>query len=283
MGTTWSARFYRSPDLDLNALTEKIRCCFRDITAELSTWEPNSFISELNGSRLGQRFRPPPHFLAVWTASCEIARRSNGAFTPFALDWLNSVGLGPTGRETASESLPPWQTAEILLDADGMISRPSDGRIDLSATGKGYGVDQLASCLRSHGIACFLVEIGGEFASSGSKADGQPWWVDVERSTGDGPALRVALCGQAIATSGLLQQSMRGQRQFQSHIFGADADDMAQSVTVISNSCISADGWATALIAAGKEGKSLANAAGVAAVFQTESGCEFSLAAEAYL
>ena len=283
MGTHWSARFYHAPHVDLHELKETIEYLFSEITADLSTWTPDSFISQLNDSAAGKRFKPPAHFLAVWTASCEIMRKSNGAFTPFALDWLNAVGHGPSSRDADAPIFSDWRKAEALLDAAGTISRPSGGRLDLSATGKGYGVDQLASCLRVKGIDCFLVEIGGEFASSGIKADGQPWWVDIERASGGGPGLRAALCGQAIATSGLLQQSMRGSRPFQSHILGADTDDMTRSVTVISDTCMHADGWATALMAAGETGKFLADEIGIAAVFQSVSGCELSRSAEAFL
>lgn len=66
MGTNWSARFYPSENsggVDFNAAFDTI---FAEMISELSTWDPDSFISKLNRAQPGERFQAPAHFRAVW-------------------------------------------------------------------------------------------------------------------------------------------------------------------------------------------------------------------------
>ena len=51
-------------------------------------------------------------------------------------------------------------------------SRP-DVYVDLSAIAKGFGVDQVAELLEKHALPGYMVEIGGEVRTKGSKPDGK--------------------------------------------------------------------------------------------------------------
>ncbi|MAI91040.1 FAD:protein FMN transferase [Ponticaulis sp.] len=283
MGTNWSARFYPSENsggVDFNAAFDTI---FAEMISELSTWDPDSFISKLNRAQPGERFQAPAHFRAVWEKACDFASMTGGAFTPFALPRLAETGFGPDGFDFAQEWTTDWSSCREMMDENGVIERPDSVLLDLSAVAKGYSVDLMAECLRAHGVSAFMVEIGGEFMTAGLKADRQPWWIDLESHAMGDHRVRLALCGQALATSGILHQSEFSGSGVKSHIVGANTTDMTKSVSVMADSCMLADGWATALMAAGENAMELANQHGIAAIFQARSGVEFSQAAEALL
>jgi thiamine biosynthesis lipoprotein len=117
----------------------------------------------------------------------------------------------------------------------------------------------------------FLVEIGGELRGDGVRPDGQPWWVDVEPPPGlSVPTLRVALCGLAVATSGDYRRfRLEGDRRLSHSIdpaTGAPISNAVASVTVLHDSAMLADAWATAITVLGPErGMRLATQHGLAA------------------
>ncbi len=83
--------------------------------------------------------------------------------------------------------------------------------------------------------------------------------------------------GAAVATSGVWQQGYDLEGRRYSHIIdpgaGVPVDGTLGSVTVVAEDAMTADGWATALCAAGAAaGPALAEARGLAALFQIRSG-----------
>lgn len=146
--------------------------------------------------------------------------------------------------------------------------------LDLSSVAKGYAVDQMARCLERHGVHHNLVEIGGELRGAGTKADGQPWWVELEGVPGSEgqAAAAVALHGLAVATSGDYRRFYHQGQRRASHTLDPRtgypiANDVA-SVTVLHASCMAADALSTALTVMGPaEGIAFAEAQQLAARF----------------
>ena len=254
MGTDWSARFYVDDETSDQTIRAAFETLFHEIIAELSTWDDTSFISRLNKSAPGIQFEAPPHFRAVWESAQNVITRSEGAFFPFSA----------TSESAASE------TGCVM--ADGFVQRPSGYVFDLSAIGKGYAVDQMGEVLRSRNINAFLVEIGGEFLASGLKPDGLPWWIDLADPQNGPPVGRAAVFRHGLATSGHQQNSELTVEGFTSHIHGAEGAHLTETVSVIASDCMSADAWATALIAAGDKGVALAEENEIAAIFYGGGG-----------
>jgi len=145
--------------------------------------------------------------------------------------------------------------------------------IDLSGIAKGYAADRVHEALREAGSREHLVEIGGEIRLAGA------WGIGLETPV-PGLAREVARSFRVrdlgIATSG-------GYRNFRSdpaagglltHILdprvGRPVARPAGSVTVLDDSALEADAWATALYALGpEEGAALAERLGIAALFLT--------------
>src|SRR5699024_784833 len=73
-----------------------------------------------------------------------------------------------------------WQKIERRDDGH-KIYQPGDVYLDLSAIAKGYAVDLLGEHLTELGVESWIVDIGGDLRTHGKKADGNPWYIGVER------------------------------------------------------------------------------------------------------
>ena len=131
--------------------------------------------------------------------------------------------------------------------------------INLSAIAKGYAVDRVAAALRARGLPDHLVEVGGEIRAGGRNAAGQPWKVGIEepivhaRRVGSVVLLR----DQALATSGDYRNFFFHDGKKYSHTIdprtGWPVQHALASVSVLAESCMLADGWATALMVVGPD------------------------------
>jgi len=274
MGTNWSAAWY-SPLGPAEATIENaFERLFETLIASMSTWQPLSLISRYNRLAAGEQIAIDPHFAKVMEMSFEIARLSGGAFDPCLGGEVLRRGFGAQGIADATSGLTfgPDVWRQILPDS-GTLYQPGGVALDLSAIAKGYAVDAMAGEMQRQGITQFLVEIGGEIVGRGVKPDGMPWWVDIENPYPDGTPWRIVPCGGALATFGDYRQSRLDAGRWVSHIIPSldrvsDGGDLS-SVSVLHDTCALADGWATALFAAGYvAGMQLAEMHGLAALFQ---------------
>jgi len=276
MGTDWSVRIVDAPPKTEQA----IHATLARIIAQMSNWEAASDISRFNAAPVGQWMDLPADLLTVLRAGLDMARLSGGAFDPALGRMVDGWGFGPAGLSGLSR-LPrhtaPWTAIEV---ADGRARRTADVTLDFSGIAKGFAVDALAQALRDLGAVDFLVEIGGELRGQGIRPDMQPWWVDIETPPGLSlPTLRVALCGLSVATSGDYRRFREEAGDRLSHSIdpatGAPIANGVASVTVLHDSTIGADAWATAITVLGHErGMALATLHGIAAclILRTATG-----------
>ncbi len=265
MGTIWSARIVDAPT-DCAALIETV---LARIIAQMSNWEAESDISRFNRLPLGQWMSLPDEMMAVLRAGLDMARLSGGAFDPAIGNLVDRWGFGP-GKQAAAGTppSPPWQAIEM----DGFRARRlAPVALDFSGIAKGYAVDAVAQALKTRSLHHFLIEIGGELRGEGVKPDIQPWWVDAESPPGLAvPTLRIALCGLSVATSGDYRRfRMEGGRRLSHSIdpaTGAPITHDVAAVTVLHQSAMLADAWATAITVLGPDrGMALATRHGIAA------------------
>ena len=269
MGTSWSASIVdASPDC--GPAIDKV---LAQVIAEMSNWEAASDISRFNRSTPGEWVPMPPDMLAVLHAGLEVAELSGGAFDPAMGRTVDRWGFGPSGLHgfSTTPSHPvPWKAIE--MDGERLRARRlADVTLDFSGIAKGFAVDAVAQALRGLGLRHFLVEIGGELRGEGIKPDLQPWWIDVEAPPGIAlPTLRVALCGLSMASSGDYRRFREEDGKRLSHSMdpatGAPIANDVASVTVLHDSAMLADAWATAITVLGHErGMALATHHGLAA------------------
>jgi thiamine biosynthesis lipoprotein len=251
MGTIWSAQLVDPPANCLAVIDDVLA----RIIAQMSNWETESAISRFNSAPVGQWVALPADMLTVLRAGLGMARLSGGAFDPAIGHLVDQWGFGPASQSRSATPLgsAPWQA--IALDGD-KARRLANVALDFSGIAKGFAVDAVAAELRALGVANFLIEIGGELRGEGVKPDIQPWWVDVEPPPGLAvPVLRIALCGLSVATSGDYRRfRMEGDARLSHSIDPARGTPITQgvaSVTVLHDSAMMADAWATAITVLG--------------------------------
>jgi thiamine biosynthesis lipoprotein len=287
MGTRWSALFHASEPFGLTAPETALARAVADVDRQMSTWRPDSDLMRLNAAAPGTWISVPAELMQVLQKAVEIGRASAGAFDIGLGDLVNAWGFGPSGKAVDEEAVRRWvgkgrsPTHEVLeLDPSGGRARKhAPVTLDLSGIAKGFAVDAMAEVLRGFGIGSALVALDGELKATGTRPDGAPWIVAVEKPDYDmrAPLGVVALHNAAIATSGDYRHWIdMGQRRL-SHTMdrargGPVTNDVA-SVSVVCPNCIEADAWATALLVLGHgKGQELARRNGLDALFVLRAG-----------
>ena len=119
-----------------------------------------------------------------------------------------------------------------------------------------------------------MVEIGGDLITRGKNPKGKHWQIGIEHPDTFGKRIKliVKISNAAMATSGDYRNYFEKDGIRYSHIInvktGHPIKHKTASVTVIADSAMLADAWATALLALGKtEGMKIAKQNNIAAFF----------------
>ena len=267
-GTHWQLAGGQGRNLE--GLRSGIEGLFAQVDLQFSPWRPDSAISLFNLGVEGMVV-VDPSLLQVTAAALEIARQSEGRFDPTVGPLVSRWGFGPID----SSGTPDWRGVTV---AEGRLSKARDDlTLDLCGIAKGWALDQAALLARSEGFEDLLLEIGGEFLALGAHPEGRSWRVAVESPLPLLPALAALHLppGTAVATSGVRAQSFVLNGRLYSHIIDpltrTPVEGALRSVTVVAEDAMTADGWATALFAAGdRVGPELAAALDIAALFLIE-------------
>jgi thiamine biosynthesis lipoprotein len=276
MGTRWNVRAVLPVD-QAAAVQRAIVNRLAGLVAEMSHWSEISVLGRFNRSAPGSWIMLPPDFAQVMAAGLDIAATTGGAFDPAIGRVVDLWGFGPepvavppsdAAIEAARKS-SDWR--RLAFDpAARRLRQPGGVALDLSGIAKGHAVDAVADLLHGMGVVHALVEIGGELVGRGVRPDGGPWWVDLEIPPGATLApLRIALHGLAVATSG---DAVRGAHTLDPRT-GRPITTGVVSASVIHDTALLADAWATALTVLGPvSGMGAAIDAGIAARIVTVIG-----------
>lgn len=290
MGTTYSVIV---PDLktsDQETLQKKIEASLAELNSAMSTWQPDSAISLFNNSANTDWVKVPESFAIVAQGAIRVASESNGAFDPTVGPLVKRWGFG----KAQTDSVPGSDEINALLEQVGYNKLQADVgkssirkseanlQVDLNAIAKGYAVDQLAVVVESLGYTNYLVEIGGELRVNGKNADNEPWRVGIEQPAQDERRASIGLLLDAgsVATSGDYRNSFENDGVRYSHVIdprvGYPVQHGLASVTVVAESAMAADAWATALMVLGSDdGMKIADKHQLASFFIVRDGQGF--------
>lgn len=282
MGTRYSAVFFGPAGLDIAPIHRALQGAVDAVDNQMSTWKPDSSLSEFNWAPPGVWVDIPDGLATVISVAIAISRESGGAFDIGVGESVNAWGFGPAGvvpdsdRIRAIASMSRRPAAEILdLDLAGRrLLKHEPLTLDLSGIAKGFGADELAAQLERHGIGAYLVSIDGEMRARGLKPGGEPWLIAIERpdpGTRDAESL-IALTDMSIATSGDYRHLIEFEGQSLAHTIdprtGRPVANSVASVTVLAAEGVRADAWATALMVLGEvDGPRCARERGIDALF----------------
>jgi len=293
MGTSYSIKLADPKEsIQLAVIREKITARLEDLDSQLSTYRPTSEISRFNAQPGTDWFSISADSLNILLQGLKISELSGGAFD---MTVGPLVALWGFGVEGGSQAVPEQRDIDALLAATGYdflqiresppaIRRTRLGiRLDLSAIAKGYAVDELAAILDEAGVSDYLVEIGGEIRARGGRADATDWRIAVESPVAGTRSVQrvIRLRDQAVATSGDYRNFFEYQGRRYSHTIdprtGWPISEELGAVSVISETAMEADAWATALLVLGPEqGFELAKREGIAAslIVRTDDGMQ---------
>ncbi|HCR28497.1 MAG TPA: hypothetical protein DIV79_00585 [Opitutae bacterium] len=261
MGTFYTIQYRSNKALDPHELDTVLKNTLSEFNSQLSNWQDNSWISQFNAAPANRAVPIPEHAYNVVRLSLELAERTNGAFDPTLSPVIELWGFG-TGR---SERVPEERSIQaalgkvgyqkLVLDSENRALLKTDPHLQLncSAVAKGYAVDLVARELRKRGVQGMLINIGGEVYAAGTKGNGSPWTVGIQKNLPSGrlskPKRSISLNDQALATSGHSQRFFFVNGHRYSHILngktGRPVAAPVASATVIAPNCALADGLAT--------------------------------------
>ncbi|WP_339504961.1 FAD:protein FMN transferase [Pseudomonas sp. RL_105y_Pfl2_101] len=285
MGTRYTALFHAQAEPDIHAISHALACAVARVDQQMSTWKPDSDLNRLNNAPLQEWIAVPEALTTVLSAALRVSRQSDGAFDIAVGDLVDAWGFGPGERSITELAPAPAPTrrstrAALVVDSQrNQVRKQAPLNLNLNGIAKGFGVDELARCLDRFGITRYLVGIDGEMRARGSKPDGQPWVVAMEKPRrGVREVMGVMeLSDAAIATSGDYRHWVDVSGQSFAHtmnpVTGAPLCNALAAVTVVSTSCMLADAWATALMVLGEtQGLRLAQERGMDALFVVRDG-----------
>ncbi len=269
-GTAW--RVVLPAGIRSDGLYAAVEKLLGDIDSQMSPWKAESAISRFNRAKAGT-YAMPDELVRVTRTSLDMAEASGGVFDPSVGPLVARWGFGVV----VGDDRPGWRGLSAVGDN---VSKDRNGlTLDLCGIAKGYALDRMAGLLTDADQDGFLIELGGEFYARGRHPSGRAWQVGVEdpRPGSAGVAEVLRLKDKAVATSGdLVNGYAIGDRRY-SHIIdprtGEPVTGRLASVSVVADDAMTADGWATALFAAGAtDGPSLARCQRISALFLIRDG-----------
>ncbi|MBP3946386.1 FAD:protein FMN transferase [Psychrobacter sp. K31L] len=294
MGTSYHISYQLPDDADEAAIQAAIDKRLQQINDSMSTYQSDSTISKFNQLGRDIPIIIDADFGRVLNVSRVVYEQSGGAFDPTVMPLVDTWGFGSTMTVERLQSPPTAleiAQAKALVDFESIIKKDKsiykskDGvGLDFSAVAKGYGVDVIADVLRDdYQIRNYMVEIGGEIATSGVNNQQQPWQIAIdapiegstvsERQTISAIRQPINTTTQMhLATSGNYRNSIIFDGKHYSHTIDPTTGEPivggAPSVTVAADSVALADAWATALTAMPyKKALKVANEQNLAALF----------------
>lgn len=275
MGTSYHISYQLPEGADESAIQLAIDERLQQINDSMSTYQDDSTISKFNRLAKDTPITIDADFSKVLEISRQVYAQSNGAFDPTVMPLIETWGFGSTMTVERLQSPPTVAEiaqAQALVDFEGVqqkaqtIYKTKEGiGLDFSAVAKGYGVDVIADVLKNdYKIRNYMVEIGGEVATSGISSQQQPWQIAIDAPIeGSTVSERQTIAAirqpmnnsntMHLATSGNYRNSIIFAGKRYSHTIdpttGKPIVGGAPSVTVAADSVALADAWATALTA----------------------------------
>lgn len=288
MGTTYAVKFNNTETgTDIIALKNRIDRRLEGINAAMSTYLPDSELSKINRAAAGVWLPLSAELYLVVKEALAISTASQGAFDITVGPLVNLWGFGPDGRprqvpdETTIQSVMAGTGYEKIHLRDSPRALRKDAAaiyLDLSGIAKGYAVDAVAALLEEMSLQDYLVEIGGEIRARGRNGHGEYWRIGIEKPDPEARNVErvVPLRDIAMATSGNYRNyfDLEGERysHFINPATGRPIKQHLASVTVLDQSCMTADAWATALFVLGPDrGLTLAENLGMSVFFITRN------------
>jgi thiamine biosynthesis lipoprotein len=263
-GTTYSIVYLNNKKIDPSDLKLKVEKILHEFDMSLSLYKDSSIISKINRN---ESVVADTFFTEVFIKSAMISDMTGGAFDITVGPLVKAWGFGPDAhknfRESKRDSLLKLVGMKKVSMVNGRLIK-SDPKIilDVNAIAQGYSVDVVCRFFDNLGIRDYLVEIGGEVRSKGTKA-GVPWRIGIDKpvdnNNAPGETLQaiIKLTDKALSTSGnyrkfFIEDGIKYSHEIDPRT-GYPAKNTLLSASIIADDCAMADGISTACMVMGKD------------------------------
>ncbi len=272
MGTYYIVKIVRKDEpvflksITSQNLKKNINQILIKINQQMSAFQSNSEISLFNTSRTTGWFSVSKNTAAIIKESLRISRISQGAFDVTIGPLIELWGFGKTrtGKIPSAEEIitarqkTGYKKLIAKSDPPSIKKNDPDLSCNLSAIAKGFGVDRIAQYFDFNKIRHYLIEIGGEIRVKGFNQSGLKWTIGITAPQDlKGIHKKIFLHNQSIATSGDYRNYYKIKGIRYSHtinpLTGRPVTHNLASVSVIHDSCMTADAFATAINVLGPE------------------------------
>ncbi len=258
-GTTWTVKV-RGSDVDAEILKRELEAEINRVEFSLSHWRESSATADFNHLESTQPFGISQELAETVEFALKLSAASDGMYDITVAPLTNLWGYGPAGKlpdptaEQLKAALAKVGWSKLKLDKENLtLAKSHEGlNLDLGSVLQGFAADRAAAILRAQGQHDFLIEVGGEILAAGS------WRVGIEDPFNPRLMLQtMLLTDRALSPSGLYRAKKLAAGKPVSHILspktGRPVEPTLEMAVVTHESCLQADGWSTALMAAGFE------------------------------
>ncbi len=274
MGTTYLIKYIDNGKLKQapQQAHEQIDLILKDVNAKMSTYDPNSELSRFNQStQINSAVEISNDLATVIQEAIRLNRLTEGALDVTVGPIVNLWGFGPEKRVDKRPTPEQIVERQAWVGIDKLKLTEHNGKfsleksvpqlyIDLSAIAKGFGVDKVAAYLDDIGTQNYMVEIGGEIRAKGKNIANKYWQIAIEKPAFDGSRevdQIIQLNNLSMATSGNYRNYFEENGIRFSHEIdpktGAPVQHHLASITVLTPSAMTADGFSTGLFVLGEE------------------------------
>lgn len=245
---------------------QEIDSIFHAVDMSVNLWVDSSVICKVNRN---EDVALDQIFIENFEVAQRAAALSDGYFDPTISPLVSAWGFS-----AKNPHLPPLTSHLIdslkqLVDyrkvriEDGKLIKENPAmKLDFNAIAQGYTTDLLGALLEAKGIKSYIVDVGGEIFARGTKPDGKPWVVGIEKPAADWDSERVVqqrveLEDKGIVTSGSYRKYVERDGKRYSHCIdpmtGYPVEHNLLSATVIAENATWADALASVCMVMGME------------------------------
>lgn len=245
-------------------LEESVKLC-REYEQILSRTIEGSEIYALNHREAGVRE------MEVSSSTAELIREglafsevSDGAFDvtiePLSSLWNFSGGEKKVPeKEAILEAAGKVDYRKVSVEGNTVRFADDDTAVELGAIAKGYIADQVKDYLESRGVESGLIDLGGNILCIGSRPDGTPFKIGLQKPYFDRKETIAVLniTDQSVVTSGVYERCFEQDGVNYHHLLdpktGYPYDNGLLSVTIVSDRSVDGDGLSTTCFSLGLE------------------------------
>ena len=141
---------------------------------------------------------------------------------------------------------------KMVIDEENCTVTLTDPKmkLDVGAIAKGYATEMVARLLEEKGVTGYVLNVGGNIRSIGTKPDGTRWTVGIEDPNGEEYLAYLEVSGESVVTSGSYQRYYVVDGKRYHHIIHPDTLMPSEEFTSVSVVCMDSglgDALSTAL------------------------------------